>query len=147
VLFVNDFDGGDGERKSIFEVSHNEWFPTHDMTKTRWKVIIYDGSLVVSVYHHSISDGLWGFTFHRSLLAALNGKEVSPTSLDRSTNRIPSVADMPNKAPHPCPLDQIEDKFLGGFFIYGFLFWQILRLFFNEKYSCSTQGMLTSELT
>lgn len=134
VLFVDDLGDGDAALGGVFESAHNEWFDTHDTTKPWWKLLIYGGSLVVFVYHHSIGDGLSGFTFHRSLLAALNANEVSSTSVERSTDATGSVVEVRNIIPPPLPLDQIEDKLSWRFVIYGFLFWQMLRFFFNEKH-------------
>lgn len=132
-MFVDDLGDGDGELGRLFGSAHNQWFDTRDETKPWWKLVVYGGTLVVFVYHHSIGDGLSGYTFHRSLLAALNVNEASSPSVERSKDTSLMV-EIPNKAPPPYPLDQIDVRLSWRYVIHGFLFWQILRFFVNEKY-------------
>jgi hypothetical protein len=136
VEFVDDLGDGDVELGRIFEMVHNQWFDTQNKTKPWWRVLVFGGTLVVFVYHHSIGDGLSGYTFHRSLLASLNAS-ASKTSLarpqpsmDLSTLKIK----VPNNPPTPYPLEQISDKLSWPYVIYGFLFWQILRFFVAPKH-------------
>jgi hypothetical protein len=134
VVFINDLGDGDDELAHVFENAHNQWFETQDTTKPWWKLLIYDGSFVVFVYHHSIGDGLSGYTFHRSLLAALNANEPPSSSFEQSTDTTSLIINVPNKALPPYPLDQIDDRILWVYVIYGLLFWHVLRFIVNQKY-------------
>jgi len=111
----------------IYENAHNQWFDTHDMTKPWWKLIIVNGEHVVFVYHHSIADGLSGYAFHRSLLAALNEQENAASSTD-------TLVGDPSKALPPYPLDQIDDKLSWFHVIYHLILWLMIRFFINQKH-------------
>lgn len=132
VEFVDGVEDGDNGLSRIFGAAHNRWFETQDTTKPWWRLVVYGDNLVVLIYHHSIGDGLSGYTFHRSLLAALNANELSTSS--GGPQETPAlIVEVPNKEPPPYPLDQIEDKLSWSYVIYGFLFWQILRFFISQN--------------
>lgn len=91
-----------------------------------------NGSHVIFVYHHSVADGLSGYTFHRSFLAALNENDLTPIPKGGSDPK--DFESPPPKDPPPYPLDQLDDKLSWSYVIYCFLFWHIIRFLFNEKY-------------
>src|ERR1700709_1242888 len=72
VQFVNENNEGDAGILKIFKKAHNQWFDTGNKSKPWWKLIVVNGRNLIFLYHHSIGDGLCGYAFHRSFLAALN---------------------------------------------------------------------------
>lgn len=117
----------------IFEDVHNQWFDTQNTTKPWWKLLIVNGRYAVFVFHHSIGDGLSGYAFHRSFLAALNTNEASSKSLFSVTEDNFAIRQLV-KALTPSPFSQIDDKMSWIYAIYSFLFWEILRFFIDQKH-------------
>jgi hypothetical protein len=93
-----------------------------------------NGVDVLFVYHHSIADGLSGYTFHKSLLAALNVDESTSELVEKPADRKLPLVSIPDRILPPCPFDLIDEKLSWPYVIYCFLFWQIVRYFINEKY-------------
>ncbi|KAH6668708.1 alcohol acetyltransferase [Halenospora varia] len=116
----------DPDLSQVFENAHNEWLDTKRTTKPWWFLVIVNAQYAVFIYHHSIGDGLSGYTFHRSLLSALNAEEGSEPILECKTDF--------SKPLTPSPLDQISDKLSWPHVIYTFLFWQLIRFLINQKY-------------
>lgn len=94
-----------------------------------------NGTEVIFISHHSVGDGMSGYAFHRSLLASLNmhDSESVEVSLDEVSGASETESPPP-KHPPPSSLDQIDDKLSWLFVIYGFLFWQLIRLVINQRY-------------
>jgi Alcohol acetyltransferase len=124
----------------IFENVHNQWFDTHDPTKPWWKLLIVNGRYGLFVFHHSIADGLSGYAFHRSLLAALNANEESLDSVSGATED-KFVARHPAKELTPSLFSLIDDKLSWIYVLYTFLFWNVLRLFIDQKYFLFSDAM------
>jgi hypothetical protein len=124
---------GDVDLAQVFENAHNQWFDTKNTTKPWWRLLVVNGRYAVFVFHHSIGDGLSGYAFHRSFLAALNNNEASSKSVSGVAKNAfvihPTV-----KMPTASPFDHIDNKLSWFYVIYGFLFWSILRFFVNQKY-------------
>jgi hypothetical protein len=96
---------------------------------------VVNGRRIAFVYHHTIGDGLSGYAFHRSLLAALNADDATSTFTQAAiTEQGLSVVDVPVKEPPPHPMTQIPDKLSWLHVIYGFLFWTVTRFFLSSKY-------------
>lgn len=132
VEFIDDDIDGNSGLSAIFKKAHNHWFDTADKSKPWWRLTVVNGTYVVFVYHHSIGDGKCGYSFHRSLIAALNANEVKRTV--QSDDGADTFESPPPKELAPCPLDLIEDRLSWLHVIYNFLFWKLTRLFVNQKY-------------
>ncbi|KAE9367634.1 hypothetical protein N431DRAFT_416378 [Stipitochalara longipes BDJ] len=135
---------GDVDLAQIFENAHNQWFDTKDISKPWWKLLVVNNRYAVFVYHHSIGDGLSGYAFHRSFLAALNSDKMSTELLEVMTDNT-FVIQQPVKLPTPSPFDHIDDKLSWIYVIYGFLFWAILRFFVNQKYFLFSDAVFSKE--
>lgn len=132
IEFVND--EGEVDLAKVFESAHNEWLDTKNTTKPLWKLCVINGRYAVFIFHHAIADGLSGYAFHRSFLAALNANEVSPCSPEPITQDDVLTLKEPVKKLAPSPFDHIDEKFSWPYIIYGFLCWTLLRFFVNKKY-------------
>ncbi len=135
VQFLNNPKGDRDEVLArIFESSHNRWFDTRDRTKPWWRLLIVNGKYAVFIFHHSIGDGISGYAFHRSLLAALNanytGKDPNDNSMEESVFKI----EEPMQLPVPLALESIEEKLSWFHVICTFLYWQIIRVFVRPKH-------------
>lgn len=130
VKFVDDISDDDLSMAQIFEAQHNQQFDTEDFTKPWWRIIVINAHHVIFVYHHSIGDGISGYAFHRSLLAALNASETE----DMGSETPPSIVESPTTPPNPYPIYEITDKLSWLHVIYNFLFWSIVRFFISQKY-------------
>lgn len=130
VDFLDNQPEGDEALSNIYEDVHNQWFDAHETTKPWWRLVIVNGKYAVFVYHHSIGDGLSGYAFHRSLLAALNERESSP--LDETV--VTTIFRVPKTSPPPYPLDLIDDKFSWRRGVTQLLLWHTIRLFINQKH-------------
>lgn len=131
VEFLNVDLDGDATLRQVFENAHSHWFDTQNKTKLWWKVIVVNGIHVVFVYHHSIGDGLSGYAFHRSLLAALNDEEVTSHSTVAAAEREAYVTSDLNKMPPPYPFG-IDEK----------LFWPHVCVFSEPVESISNSSRL-----
>lgn len=129
----------------VFENAHNLWFDTKDLTKPWWKVIIINGRYVVFIFHHSIGDGLSGYAFHRSFLAALNANEALPETVSGNTSENTFAIQQPPKMPTAPPFDHINNKVSWIYVIYGFLFWSIMRFFVNQKHFLFSDALFSKE--
>ncbi|KAN0095535.1 Alcohol acetyltransferase [Hyaloscypha variabilis] len=135
---------GDVDLSRIFENAHNQWFDTKDTTKPWWKLLVVNNRYAVFVYHHSIGDGLSGYAFHRSFLAALNADEhAAEMSVSMADNTF--VIEQPAKSLTPSPFDYIDDKLSWVHVIYGFLFWVVLRFFVNQKYFLFSDAVFSKD--
>jgi hypothetical protein len=132
VEFINADLEGDAAVAELFKKLHNQWFDTTDQSKPWWKVTVINASHVIFLYHHSVADGLSGYTFHRSLLTALNENELMPIPTGGSDPE--TFESLPPKDPPPYPLEQLDDKLSWPYVIYCFLFWHLIRFFVNDKY-------------
>ena len=134
----------DVDLAQIFENAHNQWFDTKDTSKPWWKVLVVSNRYIVFVYHHSTGDGLSGYAFHRSFLAALNADEqAAEVSMSMADNNF--VIQQRAKSPTTSPFDYIDDKLSWGHVIYGFLFWVILRFFVNQKYFLFSDAVFSKD--
>lgn len=112
----------DNDLAGLFENCHHSWFHTKDTSKPWWKLVIA-GNLAVSILHHSIGDGISGYAFHRSFLAALNKeKEVCTTYSLQDAKFIPAL-EVPLP---PYPMEQIEEKLSWVHVIYHFILWHTI---------------------
>jgi hypothetical protein len=143
VEFVNNQNNVD--LAQVFEKAHNQWFNTKDKSKPWWKLLIVNSRYAVLVYHHSIGDGLSGYAFHRSLLAALNSNEMSSSSTSGITEEGTFVIRKPFKTPATSPFDHIDEKISWLHVIYGFLFWTTLRFFVNQKYFLFSDAVFSKD--
>ena len=134
---------GDVELARVFEKAHNRWFDTKDTSKPWWKLLVVNNQYAVFVYRHSIGDGLSGYAFHRSFLAALNSDERSMEAGLMADDNF--VIKQPAKLPTPSPFDYIEDKLSWIYVIYGFLFWLILRFFVHQKYFLFSDAVFSKD--
>jgi hypothetical protein len=118
----------------VFENAHNNWFDTKDTSKPWWKLLVINGRYAVFIYHHSIGDGLSGYAFHRSFLAALNSNEVTSSPTSGVTEEGTFITHEPLKMPTPSPFDQIDENISWLYIIYNFLYWTALRFFVSQEY-------------
>lgn len=112
----------DPDLSQNFENAHNKWLDTKKTAKPWWPLVV-NAQYVVFIYHYSIGGGLSGYTFHRSLLSALNVEEQSEPISEFKTGLTKPLT--------PSPLDQISDKLPWPHVIYTFLSWQLIRYFIN----------------
>ena len=131
VEFIDDKPDGDEALANLFENAHNEWIDAHDTSKPWWKLIIVNGTHAVFVYHHSVGDGLSGYAFHRTFLAALNEQQIF--SQPRHTAASTLIPDS-TKNPPPYPLDLIDDKLSWPQVLSHLVLWHIIRFFINQKH-------------
>jgi hypothetical protein len=143
VKFLNISD--DVDLSQVFEQAHNHWFDTKDKSKPWWKLLVVNGRHAIFIYHHSIGDGLSGYAFHRSFLAALNSNEASLELESRVTEEDNFIIQKPAKMPTPSPFDQIDEKLSWLYVIYGFFFWTILRFLVNQKYFLFSDAVFSKE--
>lgn len=136
---------GDVDLSQVFEKAHNQWFDTKDMSKPWWKLLVVNDRYTIFIYHHSIGDGLSGYAFHRSFLAALNSNEASLGSESAVMEEDVFIIHQPPKMPTPSPFDQIDEKLSWLYVIYGLLFWTILRLVVNQKYFIFSDAVFSKE--
>jgi hypothetical protein len=141
VEFIDTQNDGDDSLARQYETIHNQWFDTANTSKPWWKLLVVKGSHVFFIYHHSIGDGLSGYAFHRSLLAALNTSSVDPvTSQVEAPNFKGEVS---HEMPWPCPLDEIKERLLWSVVIYTGLTWILIRTFINQKYFLFSDAVIS----
>ncbi|KAK9311646.1 alcohol acetyltransferase [Lipomyces starkeyi] len=126
-------DGRDQGLQRIIEKSHNEWFDTKDRTRPLWKLVIVDNTHALFIYHHMIGDGLSGYAFHRSLLAALNEIEAQKIIDRMSVGNEGPMVNIPTTLPpaHSQTLFQANVSII--YIVYAYLWWIIIRLIFSSE--------------
>jgi hypothetical protein len=126
--------GGDAEIARTFEKEHNSWFlPSPENPLPRWRIIIVGGKRAIFVFHHAIGDGISGYTFHRSFLAALNSLSSNLSPDSEPFNADSPVLNPRIELPMGC-VEQIDDRLRWRYAIWEFLFWLIVRFFVNQRY-------------
>ncbi|KAI9055356.1 hypothetical protein LZ554_000315 [Drepanopeziza brunnea f. sp. 'monogermtubi'] len=120
----------------VIESSHNRWFDTTKNTKPWWRLLILNSRYVVFVFHHSIGDGMSGYAFHRSFLAALNADSPDTHEDAEAAGFEGEVFQVhePNHPPVPLAIESIDLKLSYFRIICTFLKWQIIRMLYRPKH-------------
>ncbi|KAL2064287.1 hypothetical protein VTL71DRAFT_4781 [Oculimacula yallundae] len=129
----------------IYEDIHNTWFDTKDTTKPWWKLVVVNHKLAIFVFHHSIADGMSGYAFHRSLLAALNADDADQES-DHNYSKVDNqifTTDNGSRNQEPIAIDEIHTKLSWFHVIRTFLFWTLIRVFIRPKYLFFSDAIVT----
>jgi hypothetical protein len=141
VEFVDTPNDGDDNLARQYEAIHNQWFDTANISKPWWKLLVVKGSHVFFIYHHSIGDGLSGYAFHRSLLAAINTSSVESA---KSQVEAPNFkVEVSHEMPWPCPLDKINERLSWSLVVYTMLTWVFIRTFINQKYFLFSDAVIS----
>ncbi|KAL5322671.1 hypothetical protein ACEPPN_010646 [Leptodophora sp. 'Broadleaf-Isolate-01'] len=146
VEFLNDSSvKSDTALAKISEGIHNRWFDTQNTTKPWWRLLIVNGTNAIFVFHHSIGDGISGYAFHKSLLAALNADDTDDQESDNEVAH-DQVFDI-QRGPHedePIAIDEIDTKLSWFQVIRTFLFWNVMRILVRPKYLLFSDAKVTN---
>lgn len=116
----------------LFETAHNEWSHMADEpTRPYWKLLVTPKQDIVLVYHHMIADGISGYTFHRSLLRALNS--INTSGVIPPGNSSLAKADPANMTFIPNPVELSPYKASLLLIIYTELCLLVIRLLYGNK--------------
>ncbi|CZS93223.1 uncharacterized protein RAG0_03601 [Rhynchosporium agropyri] len=145
VEFLDDTDANDDYALArLYEENHNRWFDTHDTTKPWWKLVIVNRKTALFVFHHAIGDGISGYAFHKSLLAALNADDVDQEpENDSINNKIFTIKESSRKE-EPIAIDEIDARLSWFHIIRTFLFWTLIRIFVSPKYLLFSDANVTN---
>jgi hypothetical protein len=148
VEFINEDIDSDGRLAKMFERCHNQWFNTQDITKPWWKLLIANGAWATFVYHHNVGDGISGYGFHRSFLAALNRDEADSTITQ--ITEVPMIVGSSTKSPQPPVTDGIDINISKVHLLKSYVLPNLIRYFIKRKhtiFSDTVQPKDTPKLT
>lgn len=133
VTFIDGYDDQHGF-EGILESHHNEWLNFRVRALPMWRVVVVNRRHLLLVMSHIIGDGIAGFNFHQSFLAALNSaateKPDSRSSAPTSTIVNTSRAALPRQANQ----ESLKIKFsLLRVLIFNILMNIVIRFWYGTK--------------